>query len=572
MTPAKSPPPHGRDTPRTPDGDLFVVCGADALTYRLAEELSQRYGARVTVVMTPMQQRTGRDFSDLAGVRVMAADRLDDDAFLAAGIREAAGLALTDQDDVGNIHAAMRAEELNGRLRIVIRMFNLSLGLRVRQLFRDCAVISDSAIAAPAFVQAALGDGAPAYFRLFGRTFYAAQRTDVAERDVVCGLARTLADGTPEILPDYGADVVLALAHGERPINGEPRPVRPPKPWSLPSLVRFLRRAVSRSLRIALGVAFVLLVGGGVSLTLSSGTGTWEGIYQTLITAFSGADASHSPAVQISQIVVTVAGMALVPLLTAAVVEGLVNTKLALTSGKLLTPHEGHVVVVGLGNVGTRVIRSLRDLGIPVVAIDKSEQARGVALARELEIPLIIGDASREETLRTASIGTCAALVVVSTDDVVNLEAALHARALRPGLKVVLRLFDTDFAERLQRTFDIATSRSVSSIAAPAFVASLLEREVLATIPIGRRVLLVAELPVGPGSALDGAAVSAAAGTGDSRVLAVGGLGEPRPTWSPPAEQRLRPHDRITVVASRAGLGRLLQMAAAPEDQVAVSR
>ncbi|NUT37983.1 MAG: TrkA family potassium uptake protein [Hamadaea sp.] len=572
MAPSKSPPPHARDTPRTPDGDLFVVCGADALTYRLAEELSQRYAARVTVLMTPTQRRTGRDFSDLDGVRVIAVDRLDDDAFLTAGIREATGLALADQDDVGNIHAAMRAEDLNGRLRIVIRMFNLSLGLRVRQLFRDCAVISDSAIAAPAFVQAALGDGAPVSFRLNGRTFHVAQRGDVPPKDVVCDLARTLADGTPEILPDGGADVVLAVAHGERALIGEPRPVRPPRPWSLPSVVRFLRRAVSRSLRIALGVAFTLLVAGGVSLTVSSGASTWEGIYQTLITAFSGADASHSTAVQISQIVVTVAGMALVPLLTAAVVEGLVNTKLALTTGKLLTSYDGHVVVVGLGNVGTRVVRSLRDLGVPVVAIDRSEDARGVAIARELEIPVVIGDASREETLRTASIGTCSALVVVSTDDVVNLEAALHARALRPGLKVVLRLFDSDFAERLQRTFDIATSRSVSSIAAPAFVASLLEREVLATIPIGRRVLLVAELPVGPGSVLDGAALSVAAGAGNSRVLAVGALGEPRPTWAPAGEHRLRPHDRLTVVASRAGLSRLLRMAAAPDEPVAATR
>ncbi|NUR48537.1 MAG: TrkA family potassium uptake protein [Hamadaea sp.] len=597
MAPSASLPPFSRGVPkmlaalrpsaRAGDADTFVVCGANALTYRLVEELVQRYGAQVTVVMTPAQKRTGRDFSDLAGVRVVTADRLDDRAFISAGIRDAAGLALTEQDDVGNIHAAMRAEEINGRLRIVIRMFNLSLGLRVRQLFRDCAIISDSAIAAPAFVQAALGDGAPTYFRLSGRTLYAASRADVAPGDVICDLSRTGPDGAPDVLPDIDVpgptDVVLAVAHGERQTNGHGRgkPKRKTRPWSVGPLVRNLRQSVSRSLRIALAVTFGVLLAGGVSLAVSSDEGVWVGIYKTLLTAFSGADASDSTAVQISQLVVTVAGMALVPLLTATVVEGLVNTRLAVSSGRLLTPRENHVVVVGLGNVGTRVIRSLHDLGVSVVAIDKNADARGVALARELDIPLIIGDASREETLRTASVTTCSALVIVSTDDVVNLEAALGGRALRPGLKIVVRLFDTDFAERLQRTFSIGTSRSVSALAAPAFAASLLEREVLATIPIGRRVLLVAELPIAPRSRLDGRTIGEIGSDGEARVIALtaapGRLsaeppgarsGEPRPIWSPPAARRLEPFDRLTVIATRAGLSRLLRLAAGPEDPI----
>jgi Trk K+ transport system NAD-binding subunit len=126
-----------------------------------------------------------------------------------------------------------------------------------------------------------------------------------------------------------------------------------------------------------------------------------------------------------------------------------------------------------------------------------------------------------------------------------------------------MRLFDSDFAERIQRTFNIATSRSVSALAAPAFAASLLEREVLATIPINRRVLLVAELPIEPGSSLEGRPVSAAFDDGDTKVIAVSALGEPRPVWSPPAERRLAAQDRLTVVATRAGLSRLLRLASA---------
>jgi voltage-gated potassium channel Kch len=96
--------------------------------------------------------------------------------------------------------------------------------------------------------------------------------------------------------------------------------------------------------------------------------------------------------------------IALIPVFTAAIVETIVNAWLAMALGRLKEPMDNHVVVVGRGNVGTRVIRQLHMRGVPVVAIDKTEAARGAQLARELDVPLVIGDASREETLRAASV------------------------------------------------------------------------------------------------------------------------------------------------------------------------
>jgi Trk K+ transport system NAD-binding subunit len=223
-----------------------------------------------------------------------------------------------------------------------------------------------------------------------------------------------------------------------------------------------------------------------------------------------------------------------------------------------MTPISSHLVVIGLGNVGTRVIRMLHDLGYEVVAIDKSETARGVQVAHELEIPLIVGDASEEETLRQASVGTCQALLALSTSDVVNLEAALHARTLRPGLRVVLRMFDSDFASRVQQAFDIPISRSVSSLAAPAFAAALLEREVIGTIAVQRRVLLIAEVPVGAGSAVAGRRVADVARVGEVRVIALTVGRSPWPTWTPPPDTPINAGDRLTVIANRTGLSRVL--------------
>lgn len=546
------------------------------MAYRLVEELIDRYKVGVTVIMTPAQRQAGRDFTELAGIRVLVTDHLHDQIFLDAGVERAAGLALAAQDDVGNIHAAMRAQDLNPRLRIVIRMFNTSLGHRIRVLFQDCAVVSDSAIAAPAFVEAALGDGAPSYFRHAGRTLYAARRAEVLPRDVMAGLARTAAGQAPVVLPEpqASADTVLAVAHGEAQTAAARAAgaARRKRRWGVGAALRTLRGGVSRTMRWWLsGTALVLILGAvGLAFTAEKDRvlSPWEAIYQTMVTAFSGAERADNAYAQIAQIAIMVAGLVFVPLITAAIVQASVNTKLALNSGRLLAPTSGHVVVVGLGNVGTRVIRTLHDLGVPMVAVDREENARGVAIVRELGIPFVVGDASRSETLRAASVRTCKAIVIVSTNDVVNLETALQARAAQPGLKVVLRLFESDLAERIQRAFSIGITRSVSSIAAPAFAAALMEREVIATIPVGRRVLLVAEVPIGAGSALAGAPIDTANRDQECRVIAMTAFGEPRPLWQPAPERTLVANDRLTVVTTRAGLSNLLSQASSPTDPV----
>ena len=176
---------------RSPRPRRFVVCGDNPLAYRLVNELVTRFGAEVTVVLPRRDRNQGPLLGQLPGVRLVEAAQPDDAALRAAGVPDARALALVNQDDVGNIHAALRAHDLNPDLRMVIRMFNTSLGFRIRTLFQDCAVLSDSAMAAPSFVAAALGEVAPSHVRLPGRTLYVARSADVPDSRVVCGLADT---------------------------------------------------------------------------------------------------------------------------------------------------------------------------------------------------------------------------------------------------------------------------------------------------------------------------------------------------------------------------------------------
>ncbi|MEV4722349.1 potassium channel protein [Micromonospora humida] len=552
----------------------YVVCGNDPLAYWVVRALlgtDLAHGrVRITLVVPERRRSEGPDGRDVDGVQVIRADRLDEDTFRRAGLAGADGLALLHQDDVGNMHAALCAQEVEPRLRLVVRMFNTSLANGLRQLFPDSAVLSDASMAAPAFVAAALGEVAPTHFRHGGRTLYVARRADVRPADVVCGLAVTTDPELVRVLPadEQAADVVLAEATGQ-PAGTELAARRLVRARRRRRPLAVLLRAVRSFATRKIGIAVLTLLGviallGWLNARAVAVSWT-EALYLTLVTTLSGQDpdVTKPAAAQVMQVVLNLAGLALIPLITAVVVDGIVNARLALHAGRIQPERTGHVVVVGLGNIGTRVMAQLHDFGVEVVAIDRSAEARGAALARRLGVPLIVGDAAREETLRSASVEHCQALVVVSTDDGVNLRAALNGRALNPELRVVLRLFDGDFAERIQRAFGIGISRSVSYLAAPSFAAALLDRAVIATIPVDRHALLVVEVPVAAGAALDGRPLGAVARPGEVRLLAHSRPGH-RTDWRADPRMVISAGDRLTVVARRAGLGALLRETTPP--------
>ena len=89
------------------------------------------------------------------------------------------------------------AQELNPDLRLVVAIFNTSLGERIRTFFTDCAVLSESAMAAPSFVAAALGEPTPSHVRLAGRTLYVARRSGVGTGHAICGVAPAPGGGLP---------------------------------------------------------------------------------------------------------------------------------------------------------------------------------------------------------------------------------------------------------------------------------------------------------------------------------------------------------------------------------------
>ena len=85
-------------------------------------------------------------------------------------------VAATD-DDLANLEAALTARELNPQARIVARLFDQDLAERAQHQLGINACHSVSALATPAFVAAALGDGMLSTIEHGGRLWLVAELT-----------------------------------------------------------------------------------------------------------------------------------------------------------------------------------------------------------------------------------------------------------------------------------------------------------------------------------------------------------------------------------------------------------
>jgi Trk K+ transport system NAD-binding subunit len=538
-----------------PIGNHVIVCGDGPLAYRIALELTSRYSEDVVVVLPDRSKNHGPELAALPGVTVLERADLTSETFADAGVASARALALVSQDDLGNFHAGLRAQELNPALRLVVAIFNRRLGEHIHGFFPDCTVLSGTAMAAPSFVAAALGEPAPSHVRVSGRTLYVARREDVERGQVMCRLAvpGDPAGATrllPPDAPETDADLVLAVA------DGTPRDRLARRRHPVRSVLGMAYRLVWNKYGLVFAILLTVVLTGFVLLLQIPKYSVGNALYLAIMSLTGSAltDTTRMWPEKISQVILTVDGMALIPVVTALIVG-------AQLTGSIRgepRPRGGHVIVVGLGNVGTRVCGELHDLGFDLACVDKDPNARGVAMARGNNLPLLIGDAVREDTLRAAGLENAIALVSVTSSDIVNLETALQARAMREDLRIVLRLVDDDLAQRVQKTVGNVVSRSVSYLAAPAFAAALLEHQVLRTIAVGRHVLLIADVRVEPGADIVGQAVTELEGGGQARVLALQLRGAQRFDWSPHRGYLLTAGDRVIVLATRAGLGRFL--------------
>jgi Trk K+ transport system NAD-binding subunit len=550
-----------------------VVCGVDHLGLRTVEELRLRDEEVVAIGPTADTEEWLADH----GVRLVVGDHRLTKVLRAADIKHARVIVLTGDDDLGNLNTALAAAEINPAIRVVIRLFDQELGAHIPQLFTDAVALSSSALAAPGFVSAAIDGESGSRFRLAGRLIASRHASEPSRGGASIPIARLAADRTVELLPDAGVTepglILIDVAAPEDSQEAVEEMTGVPTGGPLRRFrngVRDRMAAPERRLVRFAAILLALALASAVFFQVEAGLGPLDAVSYA-ITLLTGASlptnvdpASADVPLRVYAIFLSLIGAALVAVVYAFITDALIRSRLLQTLGRRTVPgniHD-HVIVAGLGSIGYRVALGLVARGVPVVAVEVSDEGRFVSPARAAGIPVYTGDARHASVLKELHLDAARALVASTSDDLVNLSTALNARALRPDLRVVVRLFDPEFAMRVQKGFGIRFTRSVSHLAAPAFAAAAVGSEVVATVPVGdRRVVLFARLRVPGGSALEGRLALSMNAVGARRVLAVADPGSDEARWDFPADEILDAGEEIVVAATRAGLGELLQLA-----------
>ena len=151
---------------------------------------------------------------------------------------------------------------------------------------------------------------------------------------------------------------------------------------------------------------------------------------------------------------------------TAGLVNRVVDRRLTGLFGSNAVPRRDHVVVVGLGQVGLRLCMMLRACEVPVVAVERDEEAENVGLAREFGLPVVIGRAADPSLMRRLSLHRARAVALVTSEDLQNISAAMTARGIHDEVRVVLRVGDGRVANETRSLLTLGLIRDVHRIAA----------------------------------------------------------------------------------------------------------
>lgn len=216
----------------------------------------------------------------------------------------------------------------------------------------------------------------------------------------------------------------------------------------------FVRGARFR-LRYALYTVLAAVALGTFGFHLLEGWPLTDSLYttiQTLTTVGYGDVTPQTAAGRIFASIYMILGVGAVLYVLTSTVQTIVQSEMVATFGERRRQREmsklhDHFIICGAGRVGARLIRELQRAGVAYVAIEKDEQK--VAQLIESGGPVIVGDATLEETLRQAGVDRARGLAACLPDDADNVYAVLTARDLNHNLHIVARAVEEQAEPKL---------------------------------------------------------------------------------------------------------------------------
>lgn len=215
-----------------------------------------------------------------------------------------------------------------------------------------------------------------------------------------------------------------------------------------------------------------------------------------------------------------------------------------------------HIILVGLGHLGYRVVQTLHGMGKHVVVIEQNPSVDSFKAVQMIGVPVIQEDGTRTVALEAANISDARTIVLASQNDAVNLQIALKARSLNPDIQVIIRIFDEEFAHALQTQFGfIALSATV--MAAPVFAAAAAGADVTSPISIEGQQLSLARMTVPGSSSLANRSVGYVEDNYDLSIILL--RHDDQSEMHPTDTRLLHPGDTLAVLGGPEQLSKLMQ-------------
>lgn len=171
------------------------------------------------------------------------------------------------------------------------------------------------------------------------------------------------------------------------------------------------------------------------------------------------------------------------------------------------TTFKNHVILFGLGKVGFRVLQQLLELKQQVVVIEKDPNCPNFAYARNHGVPVRVGTHREEGILDDVNVREAKSIICCTNDDLGNLELAIDARKACRSLRVVLRMYDQELAEKVGESLDIHLAFSTAMLSAPVFATASADPSIINAFYVDDRLLVVARLTARPAAELCGKTV-----------------------------------------------------------------
>jgi voltage-gated potassium channel Kch len=510
----------------------IIVSGDDALATTIIEEL-KRAGARVVKL----------DKTELANAGVAR-------SLARAEITRAIAVVCAGDDDATNLEIALLARRANPNLRVVARLTNEVLRAAVADDNGPGAIFNVAELAAPSVVEACLSHTTHP-FEAAGVKFvaYGSEAPHDGTLREIYGDLAPVAVIRGENSPTPG-EVVACPSRDQRVHDGDwtmmigtaddaaDRGVKLRQPTGTRARRPRLRRVLD-AFRVVLNdfnpAFYPALAGASILLATSMivlhynyqrPRMSWiDALYFTVetITTTGYGDFSFGHQViwlRLFAAMLMFSGATTIALLVAFIADVLLSQRFVLAAARPRARHlRNHIIVVGLSELGIRVVTDLVTSGHDVAVIERDEENRFVSVARELDVPVIFGDATLLQTLESARVDRARAVAVVTRDDMINIETGIIlAEMLGPRVlpeinrlaevPLVLRVYDRALGFAVAQRFGFDNVRSAVELAAPWFIGAASGLEVLGTFSVGQSSFMVGAMRVAPGSELDGLQMS----------------------------------------------------------------